>query len=88
MAAQTLLSHTAYNLIIQGRSIGNGLGVPVSLQRSAWEAEDAEASWQPAGGASPAFLMSSIGRGGGHQAGATAPMWWEVHGNLELTESF
>lgn len=49
MAAQTLLSHTAYNLIIHGRSTGNGLGVPVGLQRSAWEAEDAEANWQPAG---------------------------------------
>lgn len=66
MTARALLPHTAYNLIIHTQEHRQSpQGMRVSLQREV-PVRQADRmlrqSWQPAGGASPSFLMSSTRR--------------------------
>ena len=70
LAAQTLLSHTARNLIIHTQEHRQSpLGTSQLAKRSVCEADRMlRQSWQPAGGASPAFLMASTGRELGSQS--------------------
>ena len=103
LAAQTLLSNSAHNLIIRTQAHRQSpQGTSQLAKRSICEADRMlRQSWQPAGGASPAFLMSSTGRELGPQSrnpsrGAPKethffqpllPRDGEGGGNLELTES-
>lgn len=70
LAAQTLLSNTAHNLTVHTQEHRQSpQGTSQLAKRSICEADRMlTQSWQPAGGASPAFLMSSAGRELGPQS--------------------
>lgn len=99
LTAHALLPNTAYNLIIlvwEHRQSPQGMSQ--LAKRSACEAEGMlRQSWQPAGGTSPAFPVSSTGRELGPQSRTPSPtgaiwgvrcVWGGCHSGLTEVLSF